>query len=208
VFTTCYWDYGPFLGTFVKKSFFHKEGLSNEILQLVNYFIYSCHSMSHIFFKSNLSRDEFLRVHKLYQILCFIFKNEHNFKLYHNMFKCSSFSFCVINYNFPLNNIYIASHLHVVKDSCFKQTLIFYKHKIEKNMKIWVFFMCLIVSYYYKKIEHQNNCVIKTKVPFMKVTPLNETIKHPLFQPKANSGRFFNILDFSISILVSKHYFP
>jgi len=51
--------------------------------------------------------------------------------------------------------------------------------------------MCLIVSYYYKKIEHQNNCVIKTKVPFVKVTSLNETIKHPLFQPKANSGRFF-----------------
>jgi len=25
--------------------------------------------------------------------------------------------FCVINYNFSLNNIYIASHSHVVKDS-------------------------------------------------------------------------------------------
>jgi hypothetical protein len=39
----------PFLGTFVKKSFFHKEEFSNEILQLINYFISSCHSMSHIF---------------------------------------------------------------------------------------------------------------------------------------------------------------
>jgi hypothetical protein len=117
VFTKCYWDYGPFRGTFVKKPFFHKEEFSNEILQLVIYFIYSCHSMSHIFWKSNLSRYEFLKVHKFYQILCFILKNEHNFKLYYNILKCSILFFCVINYNFPLNNIYIASHLHVVKDS-------------------------------------------------------------------------------------------
>jgi hypothetical protein len=52
--------------------------------------------------------------------------------------------------------------------------------------------MCLIVPYYYKKIEHQRNCIIKTKVPFVKEVSLNETIKHPLFQPKTNSGRFFN----------------
>jgi len=57
--------------------------------------------------------------------------------------------------------------------------------------------MCLIVSHYYKKIEHQKNCIIKTKVPFVKVTSLNETIKHPLFQPKANSGRFFNTFQVS-----------
>jgi hypothetical protein len=52
--------------------------------------------------------------------------------------------------------------------------------------------MRLIALYYYKKIEHQKNCIIKTKVPFVKVTSLNETIKHPLFQPKTNNGRFFN----------------
>jgi len=52
--------------------------------------------------------------------------------------------------------------------------------------------MCLIVPYYFKKIGHQRNCIIKIKVSFVKVVSLNETIKHPLFQPKVNSGRFFN----------------
>jgi len=50
--------------------------------------------------------------------------------------------------------------------------------------------MCLVVPYYFLKIEHQKNCIIKTKVPFVKVISLNEIIKHPLFQPKANNGRF------------------
>jgi hypothetical protein len=50
--------------------------------------------------------------------------------------------------------------------------------------------MCLIVPYYYKKFEHQKICIIKTKVPFVKIVSLNETIKHLLFQPKANSERF------------------
>jgi hypothetical protein len=144
VFTKCYWDYGPFQGTFVKKSFFHKEEFSNEILQLVIYFIYSCHSMSHIFWKSNLSRNENLKVHRFYQILCFILKNECNFKLHHNMLKCSIF-FCVC-YKLQLS---FKQYIHCITFTCckrfmnFKQTLIFYKHKIEKNMKIWVLFICV-----------------------------------------------------------------
>jgi hypothetical protein len=73
----------------------------------------------------------------------------------------------------------------------FKKTLIFHKQKIEKIYEnLSVFYMYLIVSYCYKKIEHQKNCIIKTKAPFVKVVSLNEIIKHPLFQPKANSGRF------------------
>ncbi len=52
--------------------------------------------------------------------------------------------------------------------------------------------MCLIVPYYYQKIEHQRNCIIKIKVPFVKVVSLNEIIKHLLFQPKTNNERFFN----------------
>jgi len=75
----------------------------------------------------------------------------------------------------------------------FKQTLIFYEHKIEKkNENLSVFYMCLIVTYYFKKIGHQRNYIIKTKVPFVKVVSLTKSIKHPLFQPKVNSGRFFN----------------
>jgi hypothetical protein len=50
--------------------------------------------------------------------------------------------------------------------------------------------MYLIASYCYKKLEHQKNSIIKIKAPFVKVVSLNEIIKHPLFQPKANSGRF------------------
>jgi len=49
----CYKDYGPFQGPFggpfAKKSFFHEEKFSNEILQLVIYYIYSGPSMSHMF---------------------------------------------------------------------------------------------------------------------------------------------------------------
>jgi len=62
--------------------------------------------MSHIFYKSNLSKYEFLKMYKFYQILCFILKNDHNFKLFHNMLKFSSLISCIKNYN-----------LRVVKDS-------------------------------------------------------------------------------------------
>jgi hypothetical protein len=44
--------------------------------------------------------------------------------------------------------------------------------------------MCLIVSYYYKKIEDEINCIMKIKRPFMKIVLLNEVIKHLLFKPK------------------------
>ncbi len=59
--------------------------------------------------------------------------------------------------------------------------------------------MCLIITYYYKKIEDQKNCIMKTKGPCVKVTLLNETTKHPLFKPNFDIGgfaihfRFFNI---------------
>ncbi len=40
---------GLFWGPFAQKSFFEKEFFSNDILQLVIYYIYSCPSMSHMF---------------------------------------------------------------------------------------------------------------------------------------------------------------
>ncbi len=49
--------------------------------------------------------------------------------------------------------------------------------------------MCLIVPYYYKKIK---DCIIKTKGSFVKVMLLNESVKHPLFKPKFDIGRFFD----------------
>jgi hypothetical protein len=35
---------------------------------------------------------------------------------------------------------------------------------------------------------------MKIKGPFVKVILLNETIKHPLFQPNLDIGRFFETL--------------
>jgi len=43
--------------------------------------------------------------------------------------------------------------------------------------------MCLIVSYYYKKIEDQINLI-------MKIVSLNEVVKHPLFKPNFDIGKF------------------
>jgi hypothetical protein len=40
--------------------------------------------------------------------------------------------------------------------------------------------MCLIVPYYYKKIEDQRKiCIMKSKGAFVKVVLLNEVVKHP-----------------------------
>jgi hypothetical protein len=46
--------------------------------------------------------------------------------------------------------------------------------------------MCIVVPYYYKKIEDEIICIMKIKGPFMKITLLNEVIKHPLFKPNLN----------------------
>ncbi len=43
-----------------------------------------------------------------------------------------------------------------------------------------------------KKIEDEINCIMKTKVPFMKVVLLNEVVKHPLFKPNFDMEIFFD----------------
>jgi hypothetical protein len=43
--------------------------------------------------------------------------------------------------------------------------------------------MCLILPYYYKKLEDEINCIMKIKGPYMKVMSLNEVVKHLLFKP-------------------------
>ncbi len=73
--------------------------------------------MSNISLQSNLNKYEFLKVHRFCQILCLILKTCHNLKSYQNMLTISSLIFYILSYNFTLNNIYIASHLRVVKDS-------------------------------------------------------------------------------------------
>jgi hypothetical protein len=73
----------------------------------------------------------------------------------------------------------------------FLTTLNFDNHKIEKNMKIWVLFMCLIIPYYYKKIQDEKKIIMKTKGPFMKIVLLNEIVKHPFFKPNFDIEFFF-----------------
>jgi hypothetical protein len=69
--------------------------------------------------------------------------------------------------------------------------------------------MCLIVPYYCKAFEDEINCIMKIKVPFMKVMSLNETIKHLLFKPNFNIRIFFLFIKkISISILFNKDNFP
>jgi hypothetical protein len=52
--------------------------------------------------------------------------------------------------------------------------------------------MCLIIPYYYKKIEDEINCIMKIKKPFMKIMSLNEDIKHFLFKPNFDIGILFD----------------
>jgi hypothetical protein len=81
------------------------------------YYIYSFPNMPYYFLQSNLETYKFWKMHKFCQILCFILEICHNFKSYQNMLTISGFIFYIISYKFSLNNIYIASHLHVKKDS-------------------------------------------------------------------------------------------
>ncbi len=52
--------------------------------------------------------------------------------------------------------------------------------------------MCLIVPYYYKMIEHEINCIMKIKGPFMKIMSLTEVVKHLLFKPNVDIEILFN----------------
>jgi hypothetical protein len=107
-----------FWGSFFPKIIvFLKRNFERNVLKLFIYYIYSCPIMSYVFLQSNLEKYKFLKVHKFCQILCFILKIYHNFKSYQNMLTLSSLIFYVISYKFFLNNIYIASHLHIKKDS-------------------------------------------------------------------------------------------
>ncbi len=59
-------------------------------------------------------------------------------------------------------------------------------------MKILAFLDVFNSTYYYKKLEDQKNCIMKTKEAFVKVVLLNEVVIHPLFKPNFDIGRFFD----------------
>jgi hypothetical protein len=84
--------------------------------------------------------------------MCFTLKNDHNLKSCQNMLILWGVIFCIINYNFVLDTIYIASHLHVIKDSWASN-----KPKIFiflDSLYFECFYVCLIVPYYYKESQH------------------------------------------------------
>ncbi len=47
---------------------------------------------------------------------------------------------------------------------------------------------------HYKKIEDEINCIMKIKGPFIKLTLLNEIVKHSLFKPNFDIGNLFDSL--------------
>ncbi len=68
--------------------------------------------------------------------------------------------------------------------------------------------MCLIIPYYYKTFEDEINFFMKNKGAFMEAVLLNEVVKYFLFKPNFSIDFLKFILDFSISLLFSKHNFP
>jgi hypothetical protein len=72
------------------------------------------------------------------------------------------------------------------------QNFFFINKKLKKYENLNVFYMCLIVPYYYKKIEDEINCIMKIKGHFMKIMSLNKVIKHPLLKPNFDIGILFD----------------
>jgi hypothetical protein len=107
---------------FFPKTCFPQEEFSNEMFWNFFFIVFIVVPIYIYILQSNLEKYEFLKVHRFCQILCFVLNFFHNVKSYQNMLTFSSFIFNVISYKFSLNNIYIASHLHVKKD-----TWIFFK---------------------------------------------------------------------------------
>jgi len=56
--------------------------------------------------------------------------------------------------------------------------------------------VCLIIPYYYKKIEDEINFIMKIEGLFMKVVSLNEVIKYHLFKPNFDIIILFEHLKF------------
>jgi len=71
------------------------------------------------------------------------------------MLTISSLIFDGINYKFSLNNIYIASYLHVKKNHDFFKNLNFDKHKIKKFECFLDASNSTLLPYYYKKFKDE-----------------------------------------------------
>jgi len=107
-----------FLGSFFPKNMFSSKGIFKwNALKLFIYCIYSFPNMSYVFYNQIWRNTNFWKCTNFAKFCVlswnfFIISNHTQ-----NMLTLSSLIFNVINYKFSLNNIYVASHLHVEKDS-------------------------------------------------------------------------------------------
>jgi hypothetical protein len=65
----------------------------------------------------------------------------------------------------------------------FKQTFFFINKKLKKYENLSVFYTSLTVTYYYKKFDHQRNCIMKTKGPMKLKLNNGDYIGHPNMLP-------------------------
>ncbi len=98
-----------------KKHVFIKRNFQMKYFKTF-YCVYSYLNMFFFFYKQFWVDIIFWNCTNL-QILHFILKNCHNFKSYQNMLTFSVLVSNIISYKFSSNNIYIASHLTVIKCS-------------------------------------------------------------------------------------------
>jgi hypothetical protein len=77
------------------------------------------------------------------QILRFVLKHDHDFKSNPSILTFKTLVSCIINYNFVLNSINIALHLHVIKDSWIVNRPSILKNTKFNFLKFWVFFKCV-----------------------------------------------------------------
>ncbi len=109
------------------------------------------------------------------------------------MLTLSSLIFYVISYKLSLNNIYIASHLHVEKDSWILLKLQFLINiKYTNIQKFECFWDVSNITQLLEKHWGWNKIYYEIKRPFMKVMLLNEIVKHALFKPNFDIEILFN----------------
>ncbi len=129
-----------FWGPFSQNTCFLKEEFSNEMFWHFIYIVFIVAPICHIFFYNQIWRNmNFWKCTNFAIFLCFVLKTSHNFKSYQNMLTLSSLIFNITSYKSFFNNIYIASHLHVEKNSWTFFKPLFIVNKKFKNMKNWIF---------------------------------------------------------------------
>jgi hypothetical protein len=111
--------------------------------------------------------------------MCFIFKNDHDFKSCQNMLIILMFILLYDNLQLCFRHL-----LHWITFTCHKGLMNQIDLKFQflgKNIKLWIpyilsfFFLCLIIPYYYKKNQHQKVFIFENQGPFVKLVMFDGT---------------------------------